>query len=849
MSTEVKLHEEVTLNNVQTEHLIKSIELEQQDNDLNIGINGNTKSTVYTISGATTSNSGLMSASDKTKLNGISNGAQPHIAPTSEEVKSALGTGAGTTRYLREDGTWQVPQGGGGQPSLIFDNIPTEGSSNPVTSDGIKRAMDSQESTINSHINSVEADIASSISAVQSDVNSVETRVNGKLSIQDDKINALNGNDPIVGSLPSSGESGKIYRVPGVNSYTDYAWSNGQFVVLATYENAIDEQPMPGSNNLVKSGGVANMFYNLILEKTSNGEWWIPFDFKAGQKYYIHFEAVNCQTSTYLEAYKNLDSGPYETIFTESSGNYEKSITYIPSDDYVSLRFELGSSPGTPTFVCKIYTSAIDEEPVLFSDNLVKSGGVAKMFNGKVLEQISDSEWWVPYHFKANKKYIIYFKTENTGDRSTYLEAYESLTEYGGPYYTIFGPAYDQEHYYTFAPEKDYGSLRFETGSAGSETPTYTCIVYTSLSGEEIATTSEVNAIKKVTDEIEPFIYEGFVHIEDFYEDEMQKTVDSVNEITDEPCLSFAVITDTHQRLGDNRFPVRANRSINNVKHFNQKCYLDGVVHLGDLTDTVDIQQFSRKEQYAVMQDYLMKLSSANKHFYCTNGNHDGTNGVYTSEFEWYRIIGRLLRGDETIHAHPDAPYFYFDNDNTKTRCIFLSNPENPNDSGLLWGFSDREITWLMTAMNVPSDYNIMFFSHVPPFAESGTNNDKFKSLCNAFNNHTEWSSGSDSINFSNNTGKIVAFICGHWHEDLVCYPGWSHGAYVNDFPFVVVLLDLNYWNMPSSDGVGDLGGIRHGRVPDTYKEDLWTVLVYRPNKNRIDFIRFGAGDDFYVNV
>lgn len=35
-------------------------------------------------------------------------GAQPHIAPTATEVKSALGTGSGTIKYLREDGTWQT---------------------------------------------------------------------------------------------------------------------------------------------------------------------------------------------------------------------------------------------------------------------------------------------------------------------------------------------------------------------------------------------------------------------------------------------------------------------------------------------------------------------------------------------------------------------------------------------------------------------------------------------------------------------------------------------------------------------------------------------------------------------
>ena len=62
-----------------------------------------------TYSEATTSAAGLMSSSDKTKLNGIESGAQVHKAPTAAEVKSALGTGSGTSKYLREDGTWVTP--------------------------------------------------------------------------------------------------------------------------------------------------------------------------------------------------------------------------------------------------------------------------------------------------------------------------------------------------------------------------------------------------------------------------------------------------------------------------------------------------------------------------------------------------------------------------------------------------------------------------------------------------------------------------------------------------------------------------------------------------------------------
>lgn len=52
---------------------------------------------------------GAAGAALKSKLDGIEAGAQTHRAPSAAEVKTALGTGSGTTKYLREDGTWATP--------------------------------------------------------------------------------------------------------------------------------------------------------------------------------------------------------------------------------------------------------------------------------------------------------------------------------------------------------------------------------------------------------------------------------------------------------------------------------------------------------------------------------------------------------------------------------------------------------------------------------------------------------------------------------------------------------------------------------------------------------------------
>lgn len=71
--------------------------------------------------------------------------------------------------------------------------------------------------------------------------------------------NNLQQSQPIpVTQLPATGEAGKIYRLAGTTSYSDYMWNGTQFIKMAEYNNAIDEKPTPDSNNLVKSGGVVN---------------------------------------------------------------------------------------------------------------------------------------------------------------------------------------------------------------------------------------------------------------------------------------------------------------------------------------------------------------------------------------------------------------------------------------------------------------------------------------------------------------------------------------------------------------------------------------------------------------
>lgn len=97
-------------------------------------------------------------------------------------------------------------------------------------------------------------------------------------------VGGLTQSKVIVGALPASGATSTIYRVPGTNSYSDYAWNGSQFVLMATYNNAIDDVPISGSTNLITSGAAFDvekgtyMFYNISADSPYyvdkiNGAW------------------------------------------------------------------------------------------------------------------------------------------------------------------------------------------------------------------------------------------------------------------------------------------------------------------------------------------------------------------------------------------------------------------------------------------------------------------------------------------------------------------------------------------------------------------------------------------------
>lgn len=129
-----------------------------------------------------------------------------------------------------------------------------------------------EQSQINAEVKQILGQGDSVDTRIANAVNTEKIRAEKAEQLLQEQYNALTQSDVVVGTLPESGTKNLIYRVPGTSSYFDYMWNGTQFIKMAEYNNAIDDEPTAGSNNLVKSGGINKKFTTLDIENESKAQ-------------------------------------------------------------------------------------------------------------------------------------------------------------------------------------------------------------------------------------------------------------------------------------------------------------------------------------------------------------------------------------------------------------------------------------------------------------------------------------------------------------------------------------------------------------------------------------------------
>ncbi len=294
------------------------------------------------------------------------------------------------------------------------------------------------------------------------------------------------------------------------------------------------------------------------------------------------------------------------------------------------------------------------------------------------------------------------------------------------------------------------------------------------------------------------------------------------------PADSFAaaLLADTHYAVGGTW-----ESTLRTLKAVHEKAGFDGVIHLGDFTDG----SVSKKQNTAYTKKVLEDLSSLGAPLYVLTGNHDSNyffaNPDTMTEDEQEELYGSYLAADAVRGGHGFGSrlhplWYYTDRAELSLRMIFLTSFDHREQQR--YGYPEAEVRWVKKLLSeTPEGWSILVFSHVPPLPEIHYWSDEIRNgeeLISAL----EEAGGTRGI-------KVMGLIHGHNHAEQI-YRG-------RKFPIISIgCAKLEYFEDRKPEG-SQTWYRKQGEV----SQELWDVLVVHPKAGKLDFIRFGAGEDRHL--
>lgn len=366
----------------------------------------------------------------------------------------------------------------------------------------------------------------------------------------------------------------------------------------------------------------------------------------------------------------------------------------------------------------------------------------------------------------------------------------------------------------------------------------------------------------------------------DFSEEIFGTASDALSDV-DGKSLMLCVMTDNHvcptaytqngQQIGGQSLR-QYNTQLQHVKDL--RLPFDALVHLGDFVNTqwwwsaVDNEEVTDEAYQRLTAQYANSLrESGIQNIFTVGGNHDGglhvVSGSHANSYEYsdynaiYRTVSKMTDIGADVVRTDNNPYYYVDMERYGLRLIFLCTNCDSNSSDLK-GFGYQQALWLKnTLTSAPSGYNVLLFGHISfsmfktalkTYANSEYDN--VVGILTAFQNATTYtatSSPSLSVDFTGNTRKILAYLCGHYHGDRIILPSDEH----SELPFAEVITASGGY---VTDGVITSGDFYDAsdapsRTVNTVSEDLFDVMVFSPIAKKLSFRRFGAGIDREVDL
>lgn len=316
-----------------------------------------------------------------------------------------------------------------------------------------------------------------------------------------------------------------------------------------------------------------------------------------------------------------------------------------------------------------------------------------------------------------------------------------------------------------------------------------------------------------------------------YYLDEIQDTTQKVRALTKEPALVFFLCSDVHYNTvkSDNRLKLDSVTDMTtNMAALKKQIQVDGLICLGDIVDAKPPTKMDETKQQI---DYVMKrLQGVGVPLIYSMGNHDDNryisrkDGTILTPQQIESMFMRYTLPNKVIDPSMNGLNYYVDYDRLKIRVFVVdSNYQKPAD-GFHWshGFSDSTVAWFSNCLNeIPKGWSVLVLTH--------------RRLVQNKNPGKKWIYNQvkmvDTVNrFIANGGTYIATISGHIHRD------YSHSKPFLEFSVAAQKCQ----NIEAKKGKA----IAPERKLNTSSEDLWDVLVIRPQSRKINTVRFGAGDD-----
>ena len=253
---------------------------------------------------------------------------------------------------------------------------------------------------------------------------------------------------------------------------------------------------------------------------------------------------------------------------------------------------------------------------------------------------------------------------------------------------------------------------------------------------------------------------------------------------------------------------------------------LEGSVIVNKVKEMNDSMGFN-----ALTEEYVHHVTSGLESMgtpvYLVQGNHDSNyfsgNPEVMDEDEQFNLYQSGLPAD--VARDGKSFWYYVDRPDLKLRILFLTSFDHREK--VRYGFPEKELEWVERTLAVtPDGYSVLVFAHVPPLPAIHYWSDEIRNgeeLINIMESH-------------NRSGhRIMAYVHGHNHADQI------YGK--RDFPIISLGCNKCEYFVDKKPE----GAVAYERKPGTVSQDLWDVMVINPEEDKIDFIRFGAGEDKHI--